>query len=111
MFSLISTLGFIKIYRAFHPLFLLREDWLFAFVFLIPSVLCWSSGVLKESLLFYLIGSLVSLIVCDKPFSKKRHYLILIGLIVGFAALKIYILLAFIPGIFAWLIAQKSDRF
>lgn len=110
VFSFISTLGFIKIYQSFYPLFKERENWLFASVFLIPSVLCWSSGVLKEALLFYLIGTLISIFIRPKPLKNKSQYLIVIALILGFLALKIYILLAFIPGIFAWLIIRKSDR-
>lgn len=110
VFSFISTLGFIKIYRAFHPFFERRENWLFVAVFLIPSVLCWSSGVLKEALLFYLIGVLVSLFIHKKPFSNLKHYFILIVLVVCFIALKIYILLAFIPGILAWLLVRKFNR-
>jgi len=52
----LSILGLTALFKAFLPYFENGKKLLFIAVFLIPSVLFWSSGVLKEGLLFFGIG-------------------------------------------------------
>ncbi|MEX1188629.1 MAG: hypothetical protein WED33_05180 [Bacteroidia bacterium] len=110
IFTFISTLGLIKLYKAFYPLLSTRRSWLFFSVFLIPSVLCWSSGVLKESLLFYLIGGFTYLIIREKSFERPIQWMYLLFIILGFIALKVYIILAFCPGVLAWYVCKRFKK-
>jgi len=55
----ISLIGLTAIFKFFYP-YLKNKKWeLFFIVFLIPSVVFWGSGVLKEGLLFFEIGFLI----------------------------------------------------
>lgn len=77
--------------------------WLFS-VFLIPSVVFWTSGVLKEGPLFLLLGLIVYYL--DKVYCnpKKTHnYLILIFLAYLMVFIKFYVVLFMIPAIL-WVI-------
>lgn len=55
-FNFLSFIGLIAIYRAFSSLIKLRKESLILVVFCLPSVLFWSSSVLKESLLLLFMG-------------------------------------------------------
>ena len=54
--AFLSFTGLSAIHKAFAPSLAGRERALGAAVFLIPSVLFWASGVIKESLLFFGLG-------------------------------------------------------
>ncbi|HXP50669.1 MAG TPA: hypothetical protein VN922_11975, partial [Bacteroidia bacterium] len=52
----ISFLGLTFLYKAFYPYLTDKALYLFATIFLFPSVLLWSSGILKEGLVFLGLG-------------------------------------------------------
>jgi hypothetical protein len=54
----ICLLGLTALFKTFVSYFTGKEKLLFAALFLIPSVLFWSSGVLKEGLLLFALGFL-----------------------------------------------------
>lgn len=109
-FCFISTLGGIKLYKSFFPFMKEKRIGLLISVFLIPSVICWSSGVLKEAILMYLIGTLMLIILSPKPFSKISHYVIAVLVCLGFLYLKIYILLCLIPAIISYFLSRKFNQ-
>jgi hypothetical protein len=95
-----SLAGLSLLYRAFFPWFTDRPFWLASLVFLIPSVLCWGSGVLKEGFLLLLIGLLLYPLL--RIFQGKFNFSYLIFImagVFGFALLKLYVLIAFLPAI------------
>jgi hypothetical protein len=96
--NFISLLGLTFMYKAFKPFLQTKEKALFYVVFLIPSVLFWGSGLLKESIIFFALGLIMfNLFNITKQF--KITYLILIifaGTLLIYT--KFYLLIAlFIP--------------
>lgn len=101
--SFLSTAGLVALYRALQPLAKGLERGLMLVVFAWPSVLFWSSGPLKESLLmlgfgFFLLGAL-------GPLTDLRSARGIAALVLGLAVMlvvKFYVLLCLIPGLLAW---------
>ncbi|MPM02545.1 hypothetical protein SDC9_48794 [bioreactor metagenome] len=56
IFIILSFIGLLALYKTFCRYFTEYKYWLFAAVFMIPSVIFWSSGAMKESILFFAIG-------------------------------------------------------
>jgi hypothetical protein len=54
----VCFLGLTALYKIFAPYFIKKEKLLFAALFLIPTVVFWSSGVLKEGILLFALGFL-----------------------------------------------------
>lgn len=113
IFIILSFIGFLALYKAFCRYFADRLPWLFAALFLIPSVVFWSSGAMKESILFLGIGVFLyafqSLIFIG--ISVKR-----ILLIIASAALlvftKMYVFAILIPFLTAnlWIVLSNNRR-
>ncbi len=100
-FTFLSFTGLIAIFKSFNRFF---EDKLFTLktaCFLVPSVLIWTSGILKESVLLFALGLLVyqlSSFIKDHRFTWKRVSLTIcsIGLLL---IIKPYVLIVLTPGI------------
>ena len=98
----LSLIGLTAFYKAFSPYFINKKKILFVSVFLLPSVLFWGSGVLKEGLLFFAIGLLLYLTECG--FAKKYSFGKMISVFLLISVLlfvKFYFLIALIPGLIA----------
>lgn len=54
--NFISVIGLTTIYKAFKPFLRKKEKALFYLLFLVPSILFWGSGLLKESIIFFGLG-------------------------------------------------------
>lgn len=105
----LSFIGLTALYKGVAHAFKGREKPLWLGIMLIPSVLFWGSGVLKEGLLLLGMGLMIysffSLTV------KPRHpvlwvLLLLSAAIVG--ATKMYILLALIPGMTTYIWVKNN---
>jgi hypothetical protein len=105
--AFISFIGLTAIFKVFYPYFLQKRNALIFSIFLIPSVLLWTSGVLKEGILMFSFG--LSVYYVNKLFFKKFTWKILIFLILSITLLffsKFYVLLAALPGVLS-IIALK----
>ncbi len=102
----LSLVGLTAIYKTFVPVLQDKKKELLFAVFLLPSVLFWGSGVLKEGLIFFALGLLIYHV--NKLFSVKS---ILICLAVGLllALSKFYVWLAILPGLLFMLWINKSS--
>ncbi|MCW3070802.1 MAG: hypothetical protein JWO44_692 [Bacteroidetes bacterium] len=102
----LSLTGLTAIYKTFVPYLQDKKKELLFAVFLLPSVLFWGSGVLKEGLIFFALGLLIY--YSAKLFSIK-------ALIICFAAAfllafsKFYVWLAIFPGILFLLWINKTN--
>lgn len=98
----LSLLGLTAIYKTFIPVMKEKSLLLFGAVFLIPSVLFWGSGVLKEGLLFFGLGFLVyyshKVICCE--WNLKSIFWILFSIVI-LALTKFYVAIAVIPALAA----------
>jgi hypothetical protein len=98
--AFISFTGLTAIFKVFYPYLLNKRNALIFSVFLIPSVLLWTSGILKEGLLMFAFGLFVYYAwkLSSKEFKWKPFIglLLMIGLLL---IIKFYILIAALPGI------------
>lgn len=97
-FCFFSFIGLAALYRSFHRYFPDRKNALIVGVFLIPSVLFWTSGIYKEVVAVFCIGLLIFItdFGLKKMYSLKEAGMLLL-LIVLLFFLKIYILACLIP--------------
>ncbi len=123
----ISLVGLMYIYKAFLPFLQDKSRALFVAVFLFPSVILWSSGVLKEGFVwlglglaiyyFFKFSSQLSVVSSQKetkilnPKSQISYLItytlyLIIGLVVLFES-KAYVLLCIIPAFVALLLVKK----
>ena len=109
--SFLSTAGLVALYRALQPLVKGLERGLLLAVFAWPSLLFWSSGPLKESLLMlgfglFLLGAIGT---ATRIRAGRRILLLVVGLAV-MLVVKSYVLLCLLPGLFTWYWVRHSPR-
>lgn len=107
----IGFLGLTALYKTFRGYFIDKEFLLFAALFLIPSLVFWSSGVLKEGILLFALGflfySFFNLFI-----HKKRILLNTLFIIVASFLLLInknYLLLAVAPALLCFYVVNKFN--
>lgn len=118
--NFISLVGFLLIYKTFELFFQKNIIGLFI-IFLLPSSLLWTAGILKECLVTFAIGCFVyGFFVLMKKNSEpniasnEKKYLstlqsllyCTIGLLL-LIVLKFYVLVALCPALFAFFLTQK----
>ncbi|MBL4624250.1 MAG: hypothetical protein JKY42_03795 [Flavobacteriales bacterium] len=106
----ISLIGLTAIYKAFIPF--LREIKLLLIigVFLIPSVLFWGSGVLKEGVVLFAMGLLLwGLFNLMRKFSVK-HAFIFVSSILLLLFIKVYVIIALTPCIIGYALLNKYKQ-
>jgi hypothetical protein len=103
--SLFSLMGTWKLFKLMNKIIVGKPKLLFAISFLIPSVLFWGSGIMKDtvtmSCFFFLVAWLYSFVI-----EKKWNVFVLITAIIFMFIvfkLKAYILICFMPWIFVTL--------
>lgn len=106
----LSLIGLMAIYKSLTGFVKGKEALLAMLVFLLPSVLFWGSGVLKEGLLLFALGLMMwqFLKLCN---GESTFWGVTV---LGFALfillyLKIYILMALIPGMVAFVSVKLSN--
>ncbi len=120
LFCFISLVGLTYVYKAFVPFLQYKTKLLFAAIFLFPSVILWSSGILKEALVwlglglsiyyfFQLVNHVQSSII-SRPKRGMQIILILIGFGILFEA-KAYTLLCLLPCLVAQFLIEKKEFF
>ncbi len=104
IFSTLSFLGIWNMYYVFCKIYPhLRKQLFFAF-FLIPSVILWGSGILKDTITIASVGLLVYSFINIIIFNRKKlisFILITLSTIV-IASIKPYILYVLYPCLFIW---------
>lgn len=109
--AFLSLTGLLGLYHGLVRVAPGRERLLAAATFLIPSVVFWASGVIKESLLFFGIGLLVYQV--DRLLNGRirwRDPLLLAFNVVMLFFLKFYVLLSLLPALVLLVWARKSLR-
>lgn len=101
----LSLVGFTAIYKTFIPYLQDKKTELITAVFLVPSVLFWGSGVLKEGLIFFALGLLIYHF--NKLFSIRSIF-ICVGVGLLLALSKFYVWLAILPGLLFILWIKKA---
>lgn len=80
-------------------------------VFIIPSVVFWSSGIFKESILLFALGVFLFHFyqVCKGKWSKKRG-IILLGTLGILVVMKLYVFLAFLPACVCYFMSKNKEK-
>ncbi len=109
-FNFLTFLGSYSLARLF--LTVSESKWkAYLAVFLIPSVVFWSAGILKESILIFALGSFSwNFYKVMNGHRKLTTYLWLLGLLPILIIMKFYVFVAFIPAIIGWWISQKTKK-
>lgn len=111
--AFLSFTGLLALYRAFVGLLPGRERALAIVIFLLPSVLFWASGVLKESLLFFGLGILLwqfQKLVRGKVRAPYGGLLLMAGACVLLFHLKLYVIASLLPALGILLMARMAPR-
>lgn len=108
-FSFVTFFGPIAFIRVMNDVFPEKKLLITCSTFLLPSFLFWSSGIHKDGIVFLLM----SLLVYIMYFALKKKKLglrsvLLIGLcLLAIFPVRNHVVLACIPGLFAWWLAEK----
>ena len=113
IFSFSAFYGLAFIYKAFHRYFSGKKIWLGLILFFTPSIVFWSSGILKEGPLLLVFGITINLL--NKVFVRRaywQHYLLLILCVLFLFHLKFYVGLLLIPATtgYLWIIKPKGPH-
>lgn len=105
----LSLTGLTAIYKTFVPHLKDKKKELMAILFLLPSVLFWGSGVLKEGLIFFAIGMLIY--HANMLFNLKS-LLIVVAATLLLAFSKFYVWLSILPALLfmVWLNKTKGRQ-
>jgi hypothetical protein len=109
-FNFLTFIGSYSLARLF--LVFSESKWkTYLIVFLIPSFVFWSAGILKESILIFALGSFTwNVYKLISGSHKISTYLWILFLIPILFIMKFYVFVALIPAILAWWISQKTKR-
>lgn len=96
-----SFTGLTAILKIFYPFFKNKKIGLILAVYFVPSVMLWTSGILKEGLLMFAFGlMLYSFVKLLYNKFKTKYLIIFIASIFLLLISKFYVLIAAIPGLF-----------
>ena len=107
----LSLIGLTGIYKTFFPLLKNKSKELAFAVFLIPSVLFWGSGVLKEGIILFALGMLIynlyQFLFC-KISSIGFFWIVFSATIL--ALTKIYVFAAFFPSVLSLILLKITGN-
>jgi hypothetical protein len=105
--NFIAFIGSIGLARFF--MHFVQSKWkVYIAVFLVPSVVFWSSGILKESLLIFAMG-MFCFYIFRLAIERKGNYLLYLFLPFSLLVLlKFYVFVAFFPAILGWYFSQTT---
>lgn len=106
----LSLIGLVALYKSFVKFAADKRKLIAMLSFLLPSVVFWSSGVLKESFLVFGLGLFfyVFILIIEKKWNWK---LLGIGMIVFVLLLylKVYVLMALLPGFIGFYWVKRTN--
>ncbi len=101
----LSFIGLVATYKTFSEFLMDKKKELFYAVFLLPSVMFWGSGVLKEGILFFALGLLIYFF--NRLFDLKAFLIVIsMAFLLGFS--KFYVWLSLLPGLIFLLWVNKT---
>jgi hypothetical protein len=106
----VATWGSVLLYRALIRLAPQGVQVLFAGVFLLPTVVLWSSGALKENLLVAGLGAALWGFCSGPNTAPARRAMALFAGIAVMLLVKSYVLLSLLPGALTWWLSQGRRK-
>lgn len=109
IFAFISLIGTLLLFLSIKRRSSLKPWVIFGLLLLLPNILFWSSGILKETFVIFGIGAFAYGLMNSKSWIKKITF---IGIgIISLICFKPYILLVGIPSLVVYWIYVKSPRY
>jgi hypothetical protein len=109
-FNFFGFLGHVAFYRIFIQLY--KNKWpVIACCFLLPSMLYFTSGVQKDSIIFTALGFLCYAVFTSlqlKKFSRKRIFVIAFVCVVLFL-IRSYVLINILPALIIWILVKSYN--
>lgn len=108
-FSFTGTWAMFKTFTKFYPR--LHKPLALAFLF-IPGTIVWGSAIFKDTICMFALGWLtytVFRVFLQKDISLKNLFLLVLSFFL-IAAVKVYIILAFVPALSVWLMMNYSGK-
>ncbi len=112
-YNFLVFFGFVAIFRIYNSIYTNKHKLLLISVFLLPSLLYFTSGIHKDGLIFLGIAITsynVHLMLNENRFILKRILFIVIGLAIIFL-LRNFVLITLIPALVAWWAAAKNNKY
>ena len=108
---MLSFSGLVGIFKSFAPYFTHREGWVFIACFLLPTVVFWSSGVLKEAPLIAALGLFIynGMKLYANGWNNRSVLFVLLA-VFFLVYLKIYVIISMIPSILFLLWSKKTGN-
>jgi hypothetical protein len=110
-FCFLAFIGSVAFFKSFRHLFQHSEGLLIIACFLLPSVLLWTSGILKESILIFALG--ITFLVINRISQLKisaSSFALLIICVFLMVYIKFYVLLSFLPAIIAYSLTKYLQQ-
>ena len=95
LFNFLSFMGLIAIWKFLKAKFPVKKWMLILCLFLFPTVLLWTSGVLKESILIFALGFFLYFFFVKEGLKYKGMAIIFLALLFG---IKPYVIISLLPG-------------
>jgi hypothetical protein len=108
----LSLIGLTGIYKTFSSVLVYKRRELAVAVFLVPSVLFWASGVLKEGIIVFALGMLMYHLyqwLYDETKKWRSFFLFFLSAILLLLA-KMYVFVAIAPVIVSLIIVKKTSN-
>ena len=110
IFNLMAFVGSVSLGKVFYAVSKSKLKSYFS-VFLIPSVIFWSSGIFKESILLFALGLfLFHFYQVSKGKGSIKSSLILLFTLGILIVMKLYVFLAFLPACVCYFISRKHEN-
>ena len=108
--SFLSFIGLTSIFKIFIRFLTDKKFLLFTGVFFLPSVLLWTSGVIKEGILIFAFGQMLYHLIkiLEKGFKNLSVFWLLFSVFILLIS-KFYVLVAALPGIIAIIWIYKTN--
>jgi hypothetical protein len=103
IFNFLSLIGLVLLFNFFSDKYPKKKYLIFCSLILLPSLLLWTSGPLKESLALFALGLIISSL--SKITSKRNLIKKILFLAIGFfvlAQVKLFIALIILPMLLVW---------
>ncbi len=106
--SLFSLVGGIYLFKAFYSFLEDKKHLLLISIFCIPSVMFYTSGVLKEGILLAGIGFFFySIFKIPKEYKKPKYWLLLLIGILILLIMKIYVFICLAPALAYYMLSHR----
>lgn len=110
--SFLSLIGLTAIYKTFFPLMRDKAIMLSMVVYLIPSVLFWGSGLLKEGIVIFSLGLLIYFVnkmVVDEKLSIANVAIAMFSLLI-LCFTKMYVFAAIFPSLVLLIVLKRTNE-